>query len=65
MIKLSIWSTIRDSYVFVWRRRRRFLSLAAPAIVILAILSTLVAWLAAARASSGAEHAMAGAAGIL
>ena len=65
MIKLLIWSTVRDSYAFVWRGRRRFLSLAAPPIVILAILSTLVAWLAAGLASGDAENPMAGAAGIL
>ncbi|MDP6572448.1 MAG: hypothetical protein QGI63_09655 [Rhodospirillales bacterium] len=65
MIKLSIWSTIRDSYAFVWRGRRRFLSLAAPAVVILAIASTLVAWLAVTPASADAENAMTGPAAVL
>jgi hypothetical protein len=65
VIKLSIWSTIHNSYAFVWRGRRRFLSLAAPAIVILAILSTLVAWLAVAPASSDAENTMTGPTAVL
>ena len=65
MIKLSIWSTVRESYAFVWHGRRRFASLAAPAVVVLAILSTLVTWLAVSTAPGDAQTRMAGPAGIL
>lgn len=65
MVKVSIWATVRESYGFVWYGRRRFASLATPAIVVLAILSTLVTWLAASTVPGGAENRMAGPAGIL
>lgn len=53
MVKLLILHTVRDAYAFVWRERRDFLSLAFPAIVVLAILSTLLAWLAKATTPTG------------
>lgn len=65
MIKLSIWSIVGESYAFVWHGRRRFASLAAPAIVVLAVLSTLVTWLAVSMAPGGAENRMFGPAGFL
>ena len=42
--KLAILSTARGAYSFVWQHRRRFFSLAFPAIVVLSILTAIVAW---------------------
>ncbi|MDP6787639.1 MAG: hypothetical protein QGI13_10975 [Rhodospirillales bacterium] len=42
--KLAILATASGAYAFVWRHRRRFSSLAFPAIVVLAILTAIVAW---------------------
>lgn len=40
--KLPILPTARDAYAFVWRHRRRFFSLAFPAVVILSIPNAFV-----------------------
>jgi hypothetical protein len=40
--KLAILSTARGAYRFVWQHRRRFISLAFPAIVVLSIVAALV-----------------------
>ncbi len=41
MGKLPVWSTVLGAYDFVWYERRSFLTLAFPAIAILAILTIL------------------------
>ncbi len=42
MRKLPVWSTVVGAYDFVWYERRPFLTLAFPAIAILAILTTML-----------------------
>ncbi len=42
MRKLPVWSTVLGAYDFVWYERRPFLTLAVPAIAILAILTTML-----------------------
>ncbi len=42
MRKLPVWSTVLGAYDFVWYERWPFLTLAFPAIAILAILNTML-----------------------
>ncbi len=53
--KLPILSTARGAYAFFWRHRRRFFSLAFPAIVVLAILTALVTWFWPLAGTAGQE----------
>ena len=54
MVQLPILPTVGNAYAFVWRERKDFASLAFLAIVVLAILSTIIAWLARSMVPTGA-----------
>ncbi len=38
---IPVFRTVRDAYTFLWHQRRDFVSLAAPAFVVIAILNIL------------------------
>ena len=57
MKQLAVFKILRDTYAFVWLERRDFLSLALPAIVVLAILRTLIAWIEMSMAPTRTEEA--------
>ena len=57
MKQLAVFKILRDTYAFVWLERRDFLSLAFPAIVVLAILSTLIAWIEMSMAPTRTDEA--------
>ena len=58
MKQLAVFKILRDTYAFVWLERRDFLSLALPAIVVLAILRTLIAWIEMSMAPTRTDEAI-------
>ena len=58
MKPLAVIKTLWSSYTFVWLERRSFLSLTVPAIVALAILRTLVAWIEMSMAPTKTDEAI-------
>ena len=57
MKPLAVFTTIRNAYAFVWQGHRDFLSLALPAVVVLAVVWTLIAWIEIPATPTKAEDA--------